>query len=55
MPGISDYIEGSIDLEVNEINEPETCTIRGLKEIIQTKSLKTLTYSMLNENYRWMR
>lgn len=55
LPGISDYIEGSIDLNVNDITEPETCTIRGLKRIIQTKSLKQLTYSMLNEDYRWMR
>lgn len=55
LPGISDYIEGYIDLKVNFIKEPEICAIKGLKKIIQSKELKRLTYSMSNENYRWMR
>ena len=55
LPGIAEYIEGYIDLKVNTVKEPETCTVKGLKQIIQSKDLKQLTYSMSNENYRWMR
>ena len=55
LPGLADYIESYIDLKVNQINNPELCTIKGLKKIIQLKELKNLTYSMSNENYRWMR
>lgn len=53
--GLADYIEGYIDLKVNEIQTPELCTVKGLKKIIQSKELRHLTYSMSNENYRWMR
>lgn len=55
LPGISEYIEGFIDLKVNKTSEPELCTVKGLKQIIQSKDWKQLTYSMLDENYRWMR
>lgn len=55
LPGISKYIEGYIGLKVNTISEPELCTIKGLKQIIQSKELKQLTYSMLDENYGWMK
>lgn len=55
LAGLSQYIEGYIGLKVNTIPEPELCTIRGLKQIIQSKELKQLTYSMLDENYGWMK
>lgn len=55
LPGIQQYIEGYIDLKVNMGKDPELCTIKGLKQIIQSKDLMQLTYSMENENYRWMR
>ena len=55
LTGLSHYIEGYIGLKVNTIPEPELCTIKGLKQIIQSKELKQLTYSMLDENYGWMK
>ena len=53
--GIDSYIEGVIGLSVNTALHPETCTVNGLKQIIQSKELKKLTYSMLDDNYRWMK
>jgi len=55
LKGISKYIEGYIGLKINTIQEPELCTVNGLKQIIQSKELKQLTYSMLDENYGWMK
>lgn len=53
--GLKEYLEGTIGLKVHTIEEPELCAVRGLKEIIQSKELMKLTYSMLNDNYRWMK
>lgn len=55
LKGIARYIEGVIGLKVNSTLEPELCTVKGLKEIIQSKELKKLTYSMLDDSYRWMK
>lgn len=53
--GLAAYIEGSTGIKTNTVLEPEVCIAKGLKKIIQSKELKKLTYSMLDENYRWMR
>lgn len=53
--GIATYMEGVLGVKVNVAKEPEYCAVRGLKQIIQSKELKKLTYSMLDENYRWMK
>lgn len=55
LKGLSAYIENYTGCKVNTMQEPELCTIKGLKQIIQSKDLKQLTYSMLDENYRWMK
>jgi len=55
MKGIAAYMEKSLGVQVNIVEEPEYCTVRGLKKIIQSKELKKLTYSMLDENYRWIK
>ena len=55
LAGIATYIEGVLGIKVNVAKEPEFCTVRGLKKIIQSKELRKLTYSMLDENYRWMK
>ena len=55
MKGLAHYIESYIGLKVNPTESPEFCTVKGLKQIIQSKDLKQLTYSMLDENYRWMK
>lgn len=49
------YIESKIGFPIHTAEDPAFCTVRGLKTIIQSKEWKNLTYSMLDENYRWMR
>lgn len=53
--GLSTYIEGTTGLHVTVAKNPETCSVEGLKKIILSKELKKMAYSMLDENYRWMR
>lgn len=55
LKGLDKYIEGSTGIKVQTVANPELCAVQGLKKIIQTKELKKMTYSMLDENYRWMR
>lgn len=55
LTGLDAYIEGVIGLKVNVAEEPEMCTVKGLKKIIQSKELRKLTYSMIDDNYRWMK
>ena len=50
------YLEGSTGLPVTTVPDPELCVVKGLQKIILTKGYyKKLTYSMLDENYRWLR
>ena len=49
------YIENAMGVKVHIAPEPELCAVNGLKKIIESKELKKFTYSMLDENYRWMR
>lgn len=53
--GITSYLEEALDLKIHVPKNPEYTAVSGLKDIIQTKSLKKHTYSMLDDNYRWMR
>ena len=54
--GLTTYLEGSIGLPVMTVPNPELCAVRGLQKIILHKAYyKKLTYSMLDENYRWLR
>ncbi len=53
--GLATYIEGAIGIKVNTVKNPETCSVEGLKKIIQSKELQKLTFSMLDESYRWIR
>lgn len=55
LKGIDKYIEGSVGLKVHTVSEPEVCAVKGLKQIIRSKELQKLTYSMLDDNYRWMK
>lgn len=55
LKGLSSYMEEELRLKVHTVKEPEFCATNGLKQIIQSKELKKNTYSMLDENYRWMR
>lgn len=54
--GLTTYLEGSIGLPVMTVSKPELCVVKGLQKIILHKAYyKKLTYSMLDENYRWLR
>lgn len=54
--GLPTYLEGSIGLSVHCIPDPELSAVKGLQLIAQDKQqYKKLTYSMLDEDYRWLR
>ncbi len=55
LKGIDTYLENGLEIPVHTCKEPEFCAVRGLKKIIEIKELRNFTYSMLDENYRWMR
>lgn len=56
LKGLSTYLEESIGLPVLTTENPELCAVNGLKKIIQDKAYyRKLTYSMLDEDYRWLR
>lgn len=54
-PGLENYIEKAVGISVRTAVEPDICAVTGLKKIIMSKDLRKLAYSMLDENYRWMR
>ena len=53
--GLSTYLEESTGLKVRTMQYPELCAVTGLKKILLNKEYKKLTYSMLDEDYRWLR
>ncbi len=54
--GLSTYLEESIGLPVLTAPDPELCVVKGLRKIISDRGYyKRLTYSMLDEDYRWLR
>ena len=55
LQGIDAHLEQALGIKVHSACQPEFCSVNGLKKIIETKELKNITYSMLDENYRWMR
>lgn len=55
MPGLATYISKATGLAVHVAKEADICAVSGLKKIMQSKELSKLAYSMLDENYRWMR
>ena len=55
MRGLSTYMEGATGLKVTLAKNPELSAVNGLKKIILSKELQKLAYSMLDENFRWMR
>ena len=56
MKGLSTYLQESIGLSVISSPQAELCAVRGLQKIISDKAYyRRLLYSMLDENYRWLR
>ena len=53
--GLATYMEGATGLKVTLAKNPELSAVNGLKKIILSKELQKLAYSMLDENFRWMR
>ena len=54
--GLTKYLEESIGLPVRTVSDPELSPVKGLQKIILNKTYyKKLTYSMLDEDYRWLR
>ena len=55
MPGLDRYIETVTGYPVRVVAKPDLCAVEGLRRMINSKELKKLSYSMLDENYRWIR
>ena len=56
MKGHSTYLQESIGLSVISSPQAELCAVRGLQKIISDKAYyRRLLYSMLDDNYRWLR
>lgn len=55
LKGIDTYMKNALGIEVQRAEQPELCAVNGLKKIIESKELMKITYSMLDDNYRWMR
>ena len=56
LKGLSTYLQESIGLAVMTVAEPQLCAVKGLQKIIlDRKYYRRLTYSMLDEDYRWLR
>lgn len=53
--GLDAYIEKQTGIPAKTVANPELCAVNGLKKIIQSKELRQLAFSMLDERYRWMR
>lgn len=54
--GLSTYLEECLELPVHMKSDPELCAVKGLQRIVLSKTLyKKLSYSMLDEDYRWLR
>ena len=55
LKGIDRFLENALGIPIHVAQNPEFCATYGLKKIISSKELMKITYSMLDENYRWMR
>ena len=56
MRGLPTYLRESIGLPGMTADEPELCVVKGLQKIISDRGYyRRLTYSMLDEDYRWLR
>ena len=55
LKGLPEHIGEMLGIGVTVSQEPEFSSVRGLKEIILSDDLQKLAYSMLDENFRWMR
>lgn len=55
LPGLELYLEEMTGIRAHTAIAPDICAVTGLKNIIESRELKKLAYSMIEDNYRWMR
>lgn len=56
LKGFPTYLRESTGLPVMTAEEPELCAVRGLRRILADQEhYRRLTYSMTDEDYRWLR
>lgn len=53
--GLAAFMEQELGFSVHVADTPEICAVTGLKKIIHSKELQQLTFSILDESYRWIR
>ena len=54
--GLDTYLRESTGLPVMTMEDPELCAVKGLQRILQDRAYyNRLTYSMMDEDYRWLR
>lgn len=52
--GLNKFLEETTGLKVKKAKHPDITSVEGIKRIIWNKELNHLTYSMLDEDYRWL-
>ena len=55
LKGLAAYLEAKTGIKVRRAKDADINTVIGLEQIIMSPELKRLSYSMLDETYRWMR
>ncbi len=55
LPGLELYMEEMTGIRTRTAIDPDICAVTGLKNVIGSQELKKFAYSMIEENYRWMR
>ncbi len=53
--GLETYIEHETGIRTRTAIQPNVCAVKGIQKIIASDELSKLAYSMIEENYRWMR
>ena len=54
LPGLEVYIEEMTGIPARTAINPDICAITGLKQIMMSKDLRKIAFSMRKEGYRWM-
>lgn len=55
MNGLATYVKERTGYPVHVVKNPEISAVEGIKSIVESKELRKLAFSVLNEGYRWMR
>lgn len=55
MKQLATFIEYYTEIPVHTARYPEACVINGLKKIIVSNEYEKFTYSVLDDNFRWIK